>query len=46
MSESLTIQITLPRAFNLMRFCHALRAIGLVMSYSGDNRYTLSEASE
>lgn len=44
--DTLTIHLTLPRALSLSRLCKALRAIGLVMSYNGNNHYTLSEMPE
>lgn len=46
MSDRITIQITLPRALSLARLCQALRAIGLVMSYDGNDHYILTEVTE
>lgn len=44
--DRITITLTLPRALSLSRLCQALRSIGLVMSYDGDNRYQLTEVPE
>lgn len=44
--DTLTIHLTLPSALSLSRLCKALRAIGLIMSYDGNDCYTLSEMPE
>lgn len=42
-SHPLTITITIPRSWSVMRLCKALRAVGLVLSYTGRDAYHLSE---